>query len=70
METPDLININNNINHMFYFLNYSENCLKETKYIIIKMILNVIMLINLDLWNFIKIMINYYVNINKTNAFN
>ena len=29
METPDLININNNINRVFYFLSNSEICLKR-----------------------------------------
>ena len=70
METPDLININNNINRIFYFLSNSEIILKETTYIIIKM----------DLWNcdyvnqlgFMECYKDngnyYYVNINKTNA--
>ena len=39
IETPDLININNNIHDMYIFhcLTNSDIILKETKYIIIKM---------------------------------
>ena len=68
METPDLININNNINRVFYFLSKSENSLKQTKYIIIKMDINCDYVNQLGFIEFYKDNDYYYVNINITNA--
>ena len=69
METPDLININNNINRVFYVLSKSENILKQTKYIIIKMDINCDYVNQLGFIEFYNDNDNYYyVNINKTNA--
>ena len=69
METPDLININNNINRIFYFLSNSEIILKETKYIQMKMDSGCGYFNHLGFIEFYKDNDNYYyVNMNKTNA--
>ena len=69
IEMPDLININNNINRIFYFLSNSEIILKETKYIIMTMNIDCDYVNQLGFMQFYKDNDNYYyVNINKTNA--
>ena len=69
IEIPDLININHNIDRVFYFLFNSEIIIKQTKYIIVKYNINCDYVNQLGFIEFYKDNdYYYYVNINITNA--
>ena len=68
IEIPDLININHNIDRVFYFLFNSEIIIKQTKYIIVKYNINCDYVNQLGFIEFYKDNDYYYVNINITNA--
>ena len=68
MEIPALININHNIDRIFYFFFNSEIIIEETKYIIVKCNINCDYVNQLGFIEFYKDNDYYYVNINITNA--